>query len=313
MDRIRSEAMNEERKIGLSVECYAEGRRKAREEERMFVQLPGNLCSFTNPRKRSNNIMRRLLCFFAFGFTTFGVMSAGQSDSMLTTLIHEGDEYWRQFNNTKALSLYLEALKRDSASAEVLWRISRAYVDIGEHLPTSTGEEQEQQLATYEKAATFADRAVHADPKSSMAYTRRAIANGRIALFRGIWESVSLVKSTRADVDTALMLDPSNDVANYIMGRIHAKVSEKPGIVRWPLGLGWADIEEAIKYYERAIALYPDFIMYRLDCARAYVEEDEYEMAREHLKRIETLEKKDEDDDRFKQEARALLREIERD
>ena len=241
------------------------------------------------------------------------ITATAQSDSTTDSLVRSGDERWRQFDNKGALALYQQALRRDSANADILWRISRAYVDIGEHLPVSTDEEEEKQLQTYEMAAEYAYRAVQSDSRSSMAYTRRAIANGRIALFRGIWESLGMVKDTRADVDTALMIDPSNDVANYIMGRIHAKVSEKPGIVRWPLGLSWADPEEAIRYYERAIDLYPEFIMYRLDCARTYIEVDQYEEAREHLKRIADLEKRDEDDDQFKKEARELLKEIEED
>lgn len=239
------------------------------------------------------------------------IAQAGPSDSTTAILIRSGDEQWKQFDNAGALALYLQALEHDSSDAEILWRISRAYVDIGEHLPVSTDQDEEKQLKTYEIASEYADRAVRANPRNSMAYTRRAIANGRIALFRGIWESVSLVKDTRADIDTALTLNPLNDVANYIMGRIHAKVSEKPGIVRWPLGLSWADPQEALRYYERAIDLYPEFIMYRIDCARAYIEEDQYEEAREHLKLIEGLEKRDEDDDRFQKEARELLKEIE--
>jgi tetratricopeptide (TPR) repeat protein len=143
-----------------------------------------------------------------------------------------------------------------------------------------------------------------------MAFTRRSIANGRIALFRGIWESLSLVKQTRADVETALALDPENDVANYILGRVHAKVTEKPRILRWPLGLGWANTEDAIKYFEKAISLKQEFIMYRLDCARAYVDDDNYEMARKHLEAIDRIGNKDEDDERFRKEAAELLEEI---
>ena len=143
-----------------------------------------------------------------------------------------------------------------------------------------------------------------------MAYTRRSIANGRIALFRGIWESLSLVKQTKADIDTALTLDTLNDVANYILGRIHAKVTEKPRILRWPLGLGWANTEDAIKYFEKAISLKPEFIMYRLDCGRAYVDDDNYEMARKHLNAIDRIGNKDEDDERFRKEAAELQKEI---
>lgn len=226
-------------------------------------------------------------------------------------LLREGDEFaTHRFQNQPALERYLEALSLDSTNAEILWRISRAYIDIGEHLPVATREEQDEQLKTYERALVFAEQAVQANPRSSMAWTRRSIAKGRIALFRGIWESVSLVKQTKADIDTALALDPSNDVANYILGRIHAKVTEKPRILRWPLGLGWASIDDAIKYYEKAIVLKPQFIMYRLDCARAYLEVDDYDHARKHLTAIETIPTNDEDDGTYRKEAAELLKEM---
>ena len=50
--------------------------------------------------------------------------------------------------------------------------------------------------------------------------------------------------------------------------------------------------------------------MYRLDCARAYVEMDEYGKAREHLVKITTLPQEDEDDNIFRKEAAELLEKI---
>lgn len=140
-----------------------------------------------------------------------------------------------------------------------------------------------------------------------MAYTRRAIADGRIALFKGVWSALDYVKRARADCEKAIELDSINNAAYYVLGRTHAKVSEKPRIVRWPLGLGWASLEDATTNYEKAISLRPDFIMYRLDAARAYIELDEYEKAKEHLSVISLLPTQDEDDDQFRRETKELL------
>lgn len=217
----------------------------------------------------------------------------------------------KEFRHEEALQLFEQALEIEPDNADILWKISRVYVEIGEHLPVETDEQQNEQLKTYEKAFEYADRAVKADSTNSMAYTRRAIANGRIALFKGVWDSIDLVKSVKKDLENALRLDGQNDVAYYVLGRTHAKVAEKPGIFRWPLGLSWASYEDAIMYYQKAIDLKPDVIMYRLDFARAYVEEDEYEKAREQLAMIETLQNSDQDDDDFRSEAKELLKEIE--
>ena len=69
-------------------------------------------------------------------------------------------------------------------------------------------------------------------------------------------------------------------------------------------------MDDAIKNYEKSIELRPDFIMYRIDCARAYVDINEYAKAREHLTKIATLPKEDEDDDVFRKEALELLNTI---
>jgi tetratricopeptide (TPR) repeat protein len=251
------------------------------------------------------------IIFIAVSVFFFSLRLAAQSDghaaSPVQQLVAEGNDFSEaMFDNHKALAKYLEALALEPNSDEILWRISRCYVDIGEHLPASTDNEKKIQLGTYEKSLEYANKAIAANPRSSMGYTRRAIATGRIALFRGVWESVDLVKQTRADLNTALDLDPNNSGAYYVMGRTHAKVSEKPKLLRWPLGLSWASYQEAVTNYERAISLRPDFIMYRLDCARAYIELESYDKAREHLKVIETLATKDEDDEQFRKEAKEL-------
>ena len=194
----------------------------------------------------------------------------------------------------------------------ILWRISRSYVDIGEHLPNKTDAEKEKQLEYYQKAFDYADKAVNAKPDSTIGYVRRAIANGRVALFKGVWSAIDFVKQVKADCEKAIALDPNNAAAYYILGRTHAKLCEKPKMIRWPLGLGWANMEESLKYYDKSISLRPTFILYRLDAARAYNEEDNTAKAKELLISISVLPKQDEDDEQYKKEAKELLEQLEK-
>jgi tetratricopeptide (TPR) repeat protein len=234
-----------------------------------------------------------------------------QTNERLKQLIAEGDEYSeKKFDNYKALEKYLEAYKIDPKNYDVLYKLSKVYVDIGEHLPANTKEEKKKQLETYQKALEFAELAIQVNPNGSMGYTRRAIALGRIVLFKGVWESVELVKKIKEDCEKAIQLDPQNSVAYYVLGRTHAKLCEKPKIFRAPLGLGWASYDEAIKNFEKAISLKPDFIMYRLDAAKAYIEVKNYKKAKEHLTIIEKLPTLDEDDPEFRKEAKDLLEKI---
>ncbi len=238
-------------------------------------------------------------------------LNAQENSVDLVTLIFEGDQFAEvAFENEKALQKYQEVLNISPNNYDVLWRISRCYVDIGEHMPANSDVEKKAQEETYRKAYDYADRAIKSNPNGFMGYTRRAIANGRIALFKGIWENIGLVKNTKADLEKAIQINPKDPTAYYVYGRTHTKLSEKSKIIRYPLGLGWANMDDAIINYEKSISLRPDFIMYRLDAARAYVEEKKYAKAKEHLKTIETLPTKDEDDDKFRKEAKELLSKI---
>jgi FimV-like protein len=237
--------------------------------------------------------------------------TVADDSNKVSQLIAEGNNFSEKvFDNKKALEKYNEAFSLSPNDYEILWRLSRTYVDIGEHLSSKTDAEKQKQLEFYEKSLDYAKKAIAANPQGAMGYTREAIANGRIALFRGVFESLSLVKQTRADCEKAISLDATEPAAYYVLGRTNAKLCEKPKFVRWPLGIGWANMNDAIKNYEKSIELRPNFIMYRLDCARAYVEMDEYGKAREHLTKIATLPKEDEDDDVFRKEALELLNKI---
>lgn len=237
-------------------------------------------------------------------------MASGQGNPS-SALIAEGDNYAEKvFDNPKALASYEKALKSDPINVEILWRISRSYVDIGEHLPAGTKEEKAKQMDYYQKATEYANKAIAANGSSSMAYTRRAISNGRVALFKGIWDALDLVKQVKADCEKAIELDKANAAAHYVLARTHYKVCEKPKMVRWPLGLSWGNLDDSRSHFEKAIELRPGFIMYRLDAARMYVEIDEYGLAREQLAKIQTLATEDEDDNQFRKEAKELFEQI---
>ena len=232
------------------------------------------------------------------------------ADSLRTSvrdLIDQGNVFAsKYFDNRAALAFYDRALTIEAGNADLLWHISQAYIDIGEHLPVATDEEKAQQLVAYEKALEFADKSVAANSSSSMALTRRAIALSHVSFFRGLWETVGLLKDVRSDLVQAIALDSTNHLAFYALGRTHMRVIERPWIFRWPLGLGWGSRTEALRLFEEAILHKKDFIEYRVEYAKALIEEGEYEKARDHLLIVQTLPTQDEDDDRYRREAREL-------
>jgi tetratricopeptide (TPR) repeat protein len=248
-----------------------------------------------------------ILFFIVMGITVSFAQSVDE-------LLKEGDDYVENYNHQKALDAYLKAEKIAPNNWEVLWRISRAYVDLGEKMPEKTDAQKDEQEKVYQKAFDYADKSVKNGSNQAITYVRRAIANGRIALFQGVFSAVGTVNDVKDDCEKAIQLGNGGNyvqgLAHYVLGRTHLKVCEKSYLVRLPIGLGWGDTEEAVRLLETAVKLKPNFRMFLFELAKAYVEEDEYEKAKETLKKVEKAPKVDEDDDKVLADAKKLYEEI---
>ena len=254
----------------------------------------------------------RFIILFVILFSGFLITVTAQS---LEELITQGDEFYKQFDNEKALEYYLKANEMYPDNWEVAWRISRAYVDIGEHMNVATDEEEDAQFAMYRLAKDYGNKAVDLAPDKSVTFLRRAIAGGRIALFKGEFSVGSVVDSVRDDCEMAINLGNGGSfiqaLSHYVLARTHAKLAEKPGIVRWPLGLGWGDIDTAFAEYEKAITLDPEFMMIYTDYAKALLEEDEYDKAKDIVEKGLKCPLRDEDDKAKLEELNNLKKQIE--
>lgn len=229
-------------------------------------------------------------------------------------LMDEVDEYYKQFNNEKALEVLKKAEKSEPNNFEVIWRMSRTLVDIAEKMPTSTSQQEDAQIATYQKALEYAEKAVKTNGTSSIGFLRRAIANGKIALFKGVFSVAGIVNSVRTDAEKAIQLNNGGNfiqaVAHYVLGRTHAKTSEKWKPARSVLGLGWADNEIAISEFKKAIQLYPNYVMFYVDYANSLIREDDYKTAREMLNKALKAPIAHQDDEKRLAEAKKTLNDI---
>jgi tetratricopeptide (TPR) repeat protein len=230
-------------------------------------------------------------------------------------LLNKGDNYLDvKYDNQKALDTFFEADKISPKNWEVYWRISRAYVYIAEHMPENSSTAKDAQLAVFQKAYYYADQSVKLAPTEAITYVRRAIANGKIALFKGIFSVGGVVNAVKADCDKAIALGNGGNyvqaLAYYILARTNAEVSKKWKPARSLLGLGWADLDVAITDYKKAIDLYPNFRMFYFDLGYAYMRKDDYVDARDMFNKVISSPKKDENDDSLLISAKAILEKI---
>jgi len=254
----------------------------------------------------------RIITLFAFAVllsqTAFGI----EEDKSIEEYIEQADYYSQKtWEHGKALQLLYEALEQYPDNDDILWRISRAYADSAEVLQKIEHADEDTIEAYYQTARDYADRAIEKNPENSMGYTYRAIASGQIALYKGIWSAISLVKDTHEAVQIALELDETNSIAHFVYARTHAEVSERPRLFRRPLGLRWANKDTAFEHFDKAIELRPDFILYRLDAARVFAAEGHYEQARELLAVVPEIENQTRYDERYREEAMELYAELE--
>lgn len=223
----------------------------------------------------------------------------------------KGDASFENFDNKGALEAYKRATIADSNNCEAWWKLARAYVDVGEQAEKV---ERRQYYVLGEKAAR---KAVALCPNEAEAHFQLAVAVGRVALDVGGKTKVELSKEVKAEGEKALTLNPDHDGALHLLGRWHREVANLSGILKTFAkvlygGLPPASNEEAIAYFQKAIALKPEHINHHLELARTYRMVGNWAAAKEHYDKVLSLPVADADDPSYKQEAKQELQEVEK-
>lgn len=248
---------------------------------------------------------KRFFLIVLFSVCFFGLSVVQNSEATLETV----DELVMQDKVNEAKTLLDQFYANDKNSYDVLWRMSRLEILIGDQK-----EGQDSQLGHYEQALEYANRAIKANKKGTLGYVRRAAANGKLALFQGVLTSTSYVNAVRDDCEKAIKYNSDGDynlaAAYYILGRTHLKLYETPVVLRMPLDLDWGNLDEAVEYLEKAVELRPGFLWYQLDYARALIEFEEEKKAKKLLTAIADMEFQEPGDDARKAEAAELLKSL---
>lgn len=251
------------------------------------------------------------LAFMMIVFISILCLSQAGYGQEIPTLIASGDSAYKSFDNPGALAFYAKVLEADSTNYEATWKLSRAYVDVGEILS-----EKEERKAYYKKAEALANKAVEINPDGAKAHLFLSIAIGRVALDAGKKEQVRLSKEVKASVDRALELDAKDDIAWHVLGRWHRKMAT----------LGWiqkkfanmflggipkeASVDSSARCFERAVSINPEHINHHLELGITYEKLKEKEKAIEQYQLVLSLPKKDADDDEHKKHAEKLLKKL---
>ena len=237
------------------------------------------------------------------------ILGAQESE---TSFMAKGDSAYNKFENQLALDNYLKIVSLNKDNYEANWKVSRAYVDIGEKL-----NDDDERAEYYKKAEQFARNAIKINPDGSNGHLFLSIALGRVALDASAKERIKMSKEIKQEADLAVKYNPDNDLAYHVLGRWNRKIANLSWIEK-----GFADIflggvpknasnEEAVKNFQKAIELKPNYINHYLELGLTYEMMDKDNLAIEAFKKCLELPETNADDADHKKTAQQHLEDLE--
>jgi len=225
--------------------------------------------------------------------------------------INKGDDAFSTFNNIKALENYQEAVKLNPDSYEANWKLSRAYVDVGE-----TFEDEDKRADYYKESEKYARVAIEKNAEGSDGHLYLSIALGRVALDAGAKQRIKMSKEIKKEADLAIKYNPDNDIAYHVLGRWNRKIANLSFIEK-----GFADLflggvpegatnEAAVKNFKKAIELNPTYINHYLELGITYEMMDKDDLAIEAFKKCLDLQPSAAKDDEHKKIAKEHLEDL---
>lgn len=233
-------------------------------------------------------------------------VAIGQTDPAVA----RGDSLMAAFRTDEAVEAYRQGVASGRDDPTLLWKTSRALLNLAEERPGKEGDE-----ALYREAVELARRSVRSAPEAARPHATLAAALGRLALFEGGKRKVELAREVRSEAELAARLDPSDFAAFVVLGILERELATLnpflKAFARTFFGrLPEASEEGSAAHLERAVRLEPGYITPRVELARTYLELDREADARRELEAALALRPQEEADRIRQREARELLEEI---
>jgi len=174
----------------------------------------------------------------------------------------------------------------ETNTVEALCLQTRQYCD---QMHAAKSETEQKSLAA--KALDCAQRAVLADTNSAKAHLCLAVSYVKNFPFVDTRTQVHYSRFIKTEAETAIRLDPKNDVSYYLLGRWHYGVANMNFIYKGLVKIVYGGLPKA-----------------SLELAKAYHTTDQAELALAELKQCAALTPVDDDDTEAKKTAAEILR-----
>lgn len=242
--------------------------------------------------------------------TAAAMLMAGQVFGDFTDLVKQGDADDARFKPEAALQAYLPAEKLRPDDAALLIKIARQYVYRMPDLSSKAA-----QLQSARTALGYAERAVKLAPKECDPHLAVAICLGKLTPLVGNREGIEISHKIKAAADAAVRLDPKNDFAWHLLGRWNQELAQIGGVTRAVAmivygSLPSASYDEAVKCFQKAIALNPHRLVHYIELGRTYALMGRKEEARKYIEQGLAMPNRDKDDPESKERGRKTLKEL---
>jgi tetratricopeptide (TPR) repeat protein len=239
----------------------------------------------------------------AFAGTAMGAESA-------QGLIQQGDVFYDKLQAAEALKFYLPAEQLDSKNVRLLVRIAREY----RHLMSDATKASEK-LQLGKTALDYAQRAVALAPDDPDTQLALAISYGKMLPLEGTKQRFASSHLIKIAVDKAIALDPTNDLSWQVLGRWYRGLADlglaKRAFVQVKYGqLPPAKYEDAVRCFEKAIALNPNRLMHCIELGRTYAQMGREADARKFINQGLAMAETEKDDPETKNLGRQILKKL---
>ena len=235
------------------------------------------------------------------------VVFAADPAGPASDLIAKGDVYYNKLQPTEALKFYLPAEKLEPNNPRLLVRIARQYRHL---MSESSSKDDKVQCGCV--AVEYAKRAVAVAPNDPETQLALAISYGKLLPYQGSKDQFNNSRLIKASADKVIALDPDNDLGWQILGRWYFKMADVSAVKRALAQVAYgklppAKYEDAVRCYEKAIALNPNRLMHYIELGRTYVEMGKTDEARKLIVKGLAMPETEKDDGETKELGRQLL------
>ena len=243
---------------------------------------------------------------FATG-TAFLLICATTWAGSATDLIKNGDALDVTLQANAALSFYLAAERLEPENAHLLVCIARQYRHL---MVDATTREEKVKLGGI--ALEYARRAETLAPNTCETQLGLAIAYGKMLPFQGLKQQTETARSIKEAAETAIKLDPQNDLAWHVLGRWHMVLASVTGIKRAMANLFFGELpaasnEDAVNCFQRAIELNPTRLMHYIELGQTYAQMGRTAEARRMITKGLAMPDVEKDDPEVKRAGRETL------